>query len=159
MVLMTISTKDELQFLLHRALEIEKDFESLSVWKGFVSISSKYRPTVITLARDSHKHRLDLEKLLKNLNLEAPTDEIPEETFDFDGMMDMEILQKIVENDQIVADLYSELAEKTDSKLVARLLGDENVSVFYDLLNRLVSDENRHVKMVKSVSGDIVRVQ
>ena len=159
MVLMTISTKDELQFLLHRALEIEKDFESLSVWKGFVSISSKYRPTVITLARDSHKHRLDLEKLLKKLNLEAPTDEIPEETFDFDGMMDMEILQKIVENDQIVADLYSELAEKTDSKLVARLLGDENVSVFYDLLNRLVSDENRHVKMVKSVSGDIVRVQ
>jgi len=156
---MTISTKDELQFLLHRALEIEKDFESLSVWKGFVSISSKYRPTVITLARDSHKHRLDLEKLLKKLNLEAPTDEIPEETFDFDGMMDMEILQKIVENDQIVADLYSELAEKTDSKLVARLLGDENVSVFYDLLNRLVSDENRHVKMVKSVSGDIVRVQ
>jgi len=156
---MTISTKDELQFLLHRALEIEKDFESLSVWKGFVSISSKYRPTVLTLARDSHKHRLDLEKLLKKLNLEAPTDEIPEETFDFDGMMDMEILQKIVENDQIVADLYSELAEKTDSKLVAGLLGDENVSVFYDLLNRLVSDENRHVKMVKSVSGDIVRVQ
>jgi rubrerythrin len=156
---MTISTKEELQFLLHRALEIEKDFESISVWKGFVSIGSKYRPTVLTLARDSHKHRLELEKLLKSLNLDAPNDEIPEETFDFEGMMDMEILQKIVENDQIVADLYAELAKKTDPKLVAVLLGDENVSVFYDLLNRLVEDENRHVKMVKSVAGDIVRVQ
>lgn len=156
---MTISTKEELQFLLHRALEIEKDFESISVWKGFVSIGSKYRPTVLTLARDSHKHRLELEKLLKSLNLDGPTDEIPEETFDFEGMMDMEILQKIVENDQIVADLYAELEKKTDPKLVAVLLGDENVSVFYDLLNRLVEDENRHVKMVKSVAGDIVRVQ
>ncbi len=156
---MTISNKEELQFLLHRALEIEKDFESLSVWKGYVSISSKYRPTVLTLARDSHKHRLDLEKLLKTLGLDAPTDEIPEETFNFEGMMDMEILQRIVENDQIVADLYSELAEKTDPKLVAGLSGDENVSVFYDLLNRLVEDENKHVKMVKSVAGDIVRVQ
>jgi rubrerythrin len=111
------------------------------------------------LARDSHKHRLELEKLLKSLNLDAPTDEIPEETFDFEGMMDMEILQRIVENDQIVADLYAELEKKTDPKLVAGLLGDENVSVFYDLFNRLVEDENRHVKMVKSVAGDIVRVQ
>ena len=156
---MTISTKDELQFLLHRALEIEKDFESISVWNGFVSIGSKYRPTVLTLARESHKHRLELEKLLKALNLDSPTDEIPEHTFDYEGLMDVEILQKIVENDQIAADLYSELAKKTDSKLVAGLLGDESVSVFYDLLHRLVEDENRHVKMVKSVTGDIVRVQ
>ena len=156
---MTISNKEELQFLLHRALEIEKDFESIAIWKGFVSIGAKYRPTVLTLARESHKHRLELENLLKTLGLDAPTDEIPEEPFNFKGMLDVEVLQKIVENDQIAADLYSELAEKTDKKLVAGLLGDENVSVFYDVLNRLVEDENRHVRMVKSVSGDIVRVQ
>ena len=156
---MTISNKEELQFLLHRALEIENDFESISIWKGFVSIGSKYRPTVLTLARESHKHRLELEKLLKTLSLDAPTDEIPEQPFNFEGMLDVEVLQKIVENDQIAADLYAELAKKTDPKLVAMLLGDENVSVFYDLLNGLVEDENRHVKMVKSVSGDIVRVQ
>ena len=156
---MTISTKDELQFLLHRALEIEKDFESISVWKGFVSIASKYRPTVLKLARESHQHRLELEKLLVVLKLDAPTDEIPEQAFNFEGMMDNEILQKIVENDQIAADLYSELAEKTDPKLISGLSGDENVSVFFDLLNRLVADEHRHVNMVKSITGDIIRVQ
>lgn len=156
---MTISTKEELQFLLHRALEIEKDFESLSVWKGFVSISSKYRPTVLTLARESHKHRLELEKILKKLNLDSATDEIPEETFNFKGMLDMEILQKIVENDQIVADLYGELVKKTDSKLVAELSGTEDVDFFYDTLNRLVVDENRHVKMVHAFTGVISRIQ
>jgi len=156
---MTISTKEELQFLLHRALEIEKDFESLSVWKGFVSISSKYRPTVLTLARESHKHRLELEKILKMLNLDAATDEIPEEIFNFKGMLDMEILQKIVENDQIVADLYGELIKKTDPKLVARLSYAEEVDFFYDTLNRLVHDENRHVKMVQAFTGIISRIQ
>ena len=156
---MTISTKEELQFLLHRGLEIEKDFESLSVWKGFVSIGSKYRPTVLTLARDSHKHRLELEKLLKKLNLESATDEIPEELFDFKGMLDVEIHQKIVETDQTVADLYTELAKKTDPKLVAFLSGDEDVDFFYSMLNRLVEDENRHVNMVKSITGSIARIQ
>ena len=157
--LMAISTKEELQFLLHRALEIEKDFESISVWKGFVSIGSEYRPTVLTLARESHKHRIDLEKLLKTLNMDGPTDEIPEENFNFEGLMDVEILQKIVEKDQTVEDLYAEIAKKTDLRLVSGLLGDENVSVFYDLLNRLVADEKRHVKMVSSLTGTIIRVQ
>lgn len=156
---MTISTREELQFLLHRALEIEKDFESLSVWKGFVSISSKYRPTVLTLARDSHKHRLGLEKILKKLNLDSVTDEIPEETFNFKGMLDMEILQKIVENDQIVADLYGELVKKTDPKLVARLSDTDEVDFFYDALSQLVDDENRHVKMVRAFTGIISRIQ
>lgn len=51
--------------------------------------------TVLTLARDSHKHKLNLEKLLNTLDLEAATNEIPEETFDFAGMLDSKILQKL----------------------------------------------------------------
>jgi len=156
---MTISTKEELQFLLHRALEIEKDFESMSVWKGFLSISSKYRSTVLTLARESHKHRLDLENLLKKLNFGSATDEIPDETFNFEGMLDVEILQKIVANDQTIADLYGELVKKTDPKLVANLSDTEEVDFFYDTLNRLVVDEKRHVKMVQAFTGIISRIQ
>ena len=89
---MAISTKEELQFLLHRSWEIEKNFESLSVWKGFVALDSNYRKTVLTLARDSLKHRLELEKLLKTLNLESPNSEIIKEAFNFEGMLDVEIL-------------------------------------------------------------------
>ena len=85
---MAISTREELQFLLYRGWEKEKEFESLSAWKGFVSVGSDYRMTILTLARDSHRHRLNLEELLQKLGLEAPTNEIPEVTFDFDGMLD-----------------------------------------------------------------------
>ena len=156
---MAISTKEELQFLLHRSWEIEKNFESMSVWKGFVSVDSTYRKTILTLARDSHKHRLDLEKLLKTLNLESPTTEVPAQTFDFEGMLDVEVLQKIVRHDETAADLYTELAEKTDPKLIASLSGAKNVDFFYETLKQLAEDENRHVNMVRNITGTITRIQ
>ena len=155
---MAISTKEELQFLLHRGIEIEKKFESFSAWKGFVTLDSANRKAVLTLAGDSHKHRLDLEKMLEILGLEAPTDEIPNVKFDFEGMLDAEILQKIVEQDKIVADLYRELVEQTDPKLVAVLFGEKNVEFYYQTLNRFITDENRHVGMVQVLSGRITRI-
>ena len=79
--------------------------------------------------------------------------------FDFEGMLDAETLQKIVEQDEIVADLYSELAENTDPKLVSVLFGGKSVDVFYQTLKRLVDDEKRHVRMVKALTGDIQRIQ
>ena len=73
-------------------------------------------------------------------------------------MFDAEILQKIVEQDKIVADLYRELVEKTDPKLVAVLFGEKNVEFYYQTLNRLITDENRHVGMVQVLSGRITRI-
>ena len=155
---MSISTKEELQFLLHRGLEIEKKFESISAWEGFVTVDSDNRKTVLTLARDSHMHRLDLAKLLETLNLEAATNEIPDATFDFGGMLDAEILQKIIAQDEIAADLYTELAEKTDPKLVAALSGLKNVEFFYKTLEHIVEDEKKHMHMVKALTGNITRI-
>jgi len=155
---MSISTKEELQFLLHRGLEFEKKFESISAWKGFVAVNSTNRKTVLTLARDSHEHMLELEKLLEKLGLKAPTNEIPDVTFNFDGMLDAEILQKIIEQDEIVADFYAELAEKTDPKLVVALSGGKNVNFFYQTLKRIVKDEKRHVQMVRALTGNITRI-
>jgi hypothetical protein len=156
---LSISTKEELQFLLHRAWEIEKKFESLSAWKGFVSIGQTYRSTVLTLARESYNHRLNLEKLLKTLNLEVSTNEIPEGVFDFTGMLDLEVIQKIVENDEIVRDLYTKIVESTDPKLVSDLSGEKNVDFFYQTLKRMIEDETRHISMVRKASGRIERIQ
>ena len=155
---MSISTKEELQFLLHRGLEFEKKFELISAWKGFVAVNSTNRKTVLALARDSHEHRLKLENLLEKLDLEAPTNEIPDVTFDFDGMLDAEILQKIIEQDEMVLDFYTELAEKTDPKLVVALSGEKNGDFFYETLKRIVEDEKRHVRMVKALTCNITRI-
>jgi hypothetical protein len=156
---LSISTKEELQFLLHRGWEIEKKFESLSAWKGFVSMGSTYRSTVLTLARESYMHRLNLEKLLKTLDLEAPTNEIPEGTFDFTGMLDSEILQKTIEQDEIARDLYTKIVENTDPKIVSALSGGKDVEFFYQTLKQMVEDETRHINMVRKIKGHIKRIQ
>jgi rubrerythrin len=155
---MSISTKEDLQFLLHRGLEIENKFESISAWEGFVSVTSDNRKTILTLVRDSNKHRLDLEKLLETLNLEALTSEIPDVAFDFQGMLDAEVFQKILEQDEVVADLYSEIVEKTDPKLVEALFGGKDVDFFYQTLRRIVKDEKRHVRMMNALAGAITRI-
>ena len=73
-------------------------------------------------------------------------------------MLDAEVLQRIVEQDKIIADLYREIVEKTDPKLVAVLFGGKNVEFFYQTLNRLIADENRHAGMVQVLSGRITRI-
>ena len=118
-----------------------------------------FRSTVLTLARDSYTHRLNLEKLLKSLNLEAPTNEIPDGVFDFTGMLDSEAIHKIVENDEIVKDLYTKIVESTDPKLVSDLSGEKNTDFFYQTLKRMIEDETRHISMVKKTSGHIERIQ
>ena len=118
-----------------------------------------YRPTVLTLARESYVHRFNLEKLLKTLNLEVPTSEIPEETFDFTGMLDLEALQRIVENDEVVRDLYTQIVENTDPKIVSVLSGKTDVDFFYKTLNQMIEDETKHIGMVKRTAGRIKRIQ
>lgn len=156
---MKISTEKELQFLLHRGWEIEKKFESLSVWKGFIAVSPAYRKIILTLGMDSENHRLALEKLLETLNLEVPTEIMLEGKFDFSGCYDAEILRKIAEQDEIAKDLYTELMKESAPKLIATLASGEAVELFRNTLAQLVKDEERHIAMVQNLAGNMKRIQ
>lgn len=156
---MTISSKEELQFLIHRAWEIEKKFESLSAWKSFVSMGSSNRLTVLTLARESHAHRLNLEKLLKILGLEVPTNEIPEVTFEFEGVLPSEMLSKIVEYDEMARDLYNHILENTNSQIISTLYRDKDNEFYYKVLKQMIEDETKHIRMVRKISSLIERIQ
>jgi len=156
---LTISSKEELQFLIHRAWEIEKKFESLSAWKSFVSMGSSNRLTVLTLARESHAHRLNLEKLLKILGLEVPTNEIPEVTFEFEGVLPSEMLSKIVEYDEMARDLYNHILENTNSQIISTLYRDKDNEFYYKVLKQMIEDETKHIRMVRKISSLIERIQ
>lgn len=156
---MTISSKEELQFLIHRAWEIEKKFESLSAWKSFVSMGSSNRLTVLTLARESHAHRLNLEKLLKILGLEMPTNEIPEVTFEFESVLPSEMLSKIVEYDEMARDLYNHILENTNSQIISTLYRDKDNEFYYKVLKQMIEDETKHIRMVRKISSLIERIQ
>jgi hypothetical protein len=154
-----ISTKEELQYLLHRAWEIEKKFESLSAWTSYISTESKYRSTVLILAQESYQHRLNLEKILKKLGLDAPTNEIPEISFDFNGLFYSEILEKTVEYDDMARELYTQIFEKTDPKIVSFLIDGNDTAFFYDQLKQMIEDEIRHIGMVRRIVAKVQRIQ
>ena len=88
-----------------------------------------------------------------------PTNEIPNGVFDFTDMLDMEAIQKIVENDEMVKDLYTKIVESTDRKTVSDLFGKKNADYLYQILKRMIEDETRHISMVKKIAGRIERIQ
>lgn len=153
-----ISTKDELQYLLHRAWEIEKKFESLSAWKSYISTESKYRSTVLTLAKESYQHRLILEKMLKKLGLDSPVNEIPETYFDFNGLFYSEILEKTVQYDDMARELYVHILENTAPKVVSFLINGNDTTFFYEQLKQMIEDETRHIGMVRKTVSKIQRI-
>lgn len=153
-----MSEKEQLKILLHRGWEIEKKFESLSSWKAFVTVGSNFRNTILTLILDEEKHRSDLEKLIKGLNLGAPAEEIGEVGFDFCGKCDAEILEEVAKQDEIARDLYSAIEEKTDPKLVTKLSGRKDTKFFYQKLNQMVEDEKRHIEMLRKLAPRIRRI-
>ena len=81
-----------------------------------------------------------------------------EGNFDFSDKHDSETLQEIAKQDEIAKDLYSEIVEKTDPKLIAALSGEEVVELFFRTLKQLVKDEEKHVKMVEGLAGHVKRI-
>ena len=156
---LTISSKEELQFLIHRAWEIEKKFESLSAWKTFLSMGSSNRLTVLTLAKESHVHKLNLEKLITILGLEAPTNEIPEITFDFVGLLPSEMLLRIIEYDDMARELYNQILVNINSKVFLAFYSGKKIEFVNKTLKQMVEDETKHICMVKKITGLIERIQ
>ena len=122
-------------------------------------MGSSYRLTVLTLAKESYTHRINLEKLLKTLGLEVSTNEIPEVTFDFVDMLPSEILLKIVDYDELARELYSQILEKFNSKIFLTLFRSKDNDFFYKTIKQMIDDETKHISMVRKVSGLIERIQ
>ena len=144
--------------LLNRAWEIEKNFESVASWKAYITVDSNYRKTLLPLLLDSEKHRVNLEKLMVELNFKTPTNE-KENLFTFKDKYDSEILAEIVKQDEIARDLYTSILEKTDQKLLEEILRTNDATFFYQTLKQMVNDEKRHIEIVKNITPKINRIK
>ncbi|MEJ2281619.1 MAG: hypothetical protein P8X97_06905, partial [Candidatus Bathyarchaeota archaeon] len=128
-------------------------------WKSFISTESKYRSTILTLAKESYQHRLNLEELLKRFGLEAPTNEIPKPDFDLNGLLHSEILQKIVNYDEMARELYIKILENMGPRKISILIDETDVVFLNQQLKQMIEDETRHIGLVKKMTGKIERIQ
>ena len=144
--------------LLNRAWEIEKNFESLASWEAYIRVDSSYRKTLLPLLLDSEKHRVNLEKLMVELNFKTPTNE-RENIVNFKDKYDSEVLTEIVKQDEIARDLYTSIIETTDQKLFEELTRTNDATFVYQTLKQMVNDEKRHIEMVKKITGKMKRIK
>jgi hypothetical protein len=151
-------SKEELNMLLNRAWEIEKNFESLASWKAYITVDSNYRKTLITLLLDSEKHIVNLEKIMVELNFKIPTNE-REMIFNFLDKYDSEVLTEIVKQDEIARDLYITILEKTDQTLLEGLTRTKDTTFVYQTLKQMANDEKRHIEMVKKITPKMKRIK
>jgi hypothetical protein len=97
--------------------------------------------------------------MLKKLGLDAPTNEIPETSFAFNGLHNSEILDKTVEYDDMARELYIQFLEKTNPKVISFLIDGNDVAIFNAQLKQMIEDETRHIGMVKTMVSKIHRIQ
>ena len=151
-------SKEDLQLLLERAWEIEKYFESLSSWKGYITVNSGYRKTLLPLLLDSEKHRIQLEQVMTALNFPIPTT-TSNMVFHFQDKYDSEVLTELAKQEELARDLYTSIVENTDPALINALTKTNDATVFYQPLHQIIKDEKRHLELLRKITPPLTRIK
>ncbi len=160
--MVAITSGDELADILSKALQIEMEFESSSVWEGYIEIKTdEIRDLIFTLSSDSHKHAKMVEKLMEMVNVESGSRSPPlqQRQFNFTNMEDGEIMKNLLKYDKLALDLYSGIRDSIDQEGSNIPISSEDYEKFRSIIDELISDEKRHVKLIKSFVGNIERIR
>ena len=152
-------TIDELINLLGRGYWIETQFEEASQWSAYItSMSDKGREIIFTIIKDSTRHRILLEELGKKLgvDLKSMSKSFEKRGFYFGKMKEDEIFKVILEHEIVVKDLYTRLKQHVNPDILKK--SNLSTEEFYRAMDLLISDEERHIRMVEPHSDKTVRI-
>ena len=161
--LTAIMRGDELAGFLHKALEIEKTFETVAEWEGYVSVKKKeFRNVLFQLVSDSSEHVRVVESLLKMVHAGNDNGGLPLQSraFNFGGKNESEVMSEISRIENIMFDLYSDIREALQDSDIPKLLIDkENTAPFMTALDSLIADEARHMSIVSKYVRKLDRLR
>ncbi len=161
---MFIEDLEELESLLSRAYWIEDDFEQMAYWEGYTSLHEKYRDIIFRLSHDSEKHKIMLNKVISNIkgiDLDAIKKKIVERTGPRSGRrrMDEEVLADLIRNDRLALDLYSKIHKHTSKDLIKELWKGEDIKEFYETFEHLMTEEKKHIDILRPHVGKLERIR
>jgi hypothetical protein len=160
--LVPITSGDELADILNKALQIEMEFESSSIWEGYIEIKTdEMRDLLFTLSSESHEHAQMLERMMKMVITESGRRSPPlqERRFNFANMEDAEIMRQLLKFDRLALDLYSGIRDSISEDGTGGIISDEGLEEFTSMIDHLIEDEKRHVEMLNSLVGNIERIR
>jgi hypothetical protein len=160
---MRIITGNELNSLLGRAYWIETQFELIIQWKAYNEVSEELRDVLFVLSHDSEKHKMILQQLCDNLegiNPQQVTKDMAFDTrdFKFEGKLEEEIALHIQKNEYLALDIYKKIRDFSDKELIKTLWQGDNPVWFFQQLDFLIKEEQKHISMVQPYIGKIERI-
>ncbi|MDH3364990.1 MAG: hypothetical protein OEM29_03155 [Thermoplasmata archaeon] len=154
---------DELAGFLHKALEIERAFETVAEWEGYVSVEKKeFKNVLFQLVSDSNGHGRTVESLLKMVHTGNDYGELPLQprVFNFGGKNELEVMSEISRIENIMFDLYSNIREALqDSDFHKLLIDKDNAAPFMTALDGLIDDETRHLSLISKYVRKLDRLR
>jgi hypothetical protein len=161
--LAAIALGDELVGFLRKALEIERGFETVAEWEGYVSVKQKeFRNVLFQLVSDSGEHVRTVESLLKMVRTAYDYVGLPLQprVFNFRGKSEVEVMTEVSRIENIMFDMYSDIREALQDSDMAKLLIDEDdATEFMTALENLIEDEARHMSIISKYVRKLDRLR
>lgn len=157
-----IGSGDELADILNKALQIEMEFESSSIWEGYIEMKTEeMRDLLFILSSESHQHAKMIERLLALTELESGRRSPPlqERRFHFANMKDSEIMNQLLKYDKLILDLYTGLKAVMENSDPSKIIKEGGLEEFISILDHLITDEKKHVVLIKGYVGTIERIR
>jgi hypothetical protein len=153
--------KNELSSFLKKALEIERGFESMSQWEGYVQAKSDgFRDMLFTMISESEHHASMVTEMLERIGVTG-TDSygLRQQVFDFSLKEESEVTREIARTEKLALDLYTNIRDSLERSDTTNWLTEENNRFIMENLSTLIADETRHLYMATKNVGKVVRIR
>ncbi len=157
-----ITTIEELRTVLEKAYWIETQLELSAEWEAYLTAGEKYRDILFEIAHDSELHKRVMERLCETLyGIDKGGFRQPENTqaFNFQEMLDEEIIKEVMKYEELAHDIYSKLLEHTSPELVEKHWTRSDPSDYFKDLRWLTKEEERHVALLKPYAKRTSRIR
>jgi rubrerythrin len=141
----------DLLAVLKKAREIERDFESIGEWEGYIENENQsVREGLLKIILDSQNHLEMVSSMISAVKV--PESSIPDDSgsvsFSFPEDSIIDALEKILDKDRLAFRLYSDIDEALHTSKVEDLLSEGAVPQFRKDLSYLIAAERNHIGLV-----------
>ncbi|OPY31097.1 MAG: hypothetical protein A4E32_02081 [Methanomassiliicoccales archaeon PtaU1.Bin124] len=156
-----LRNRNELASLLKKGLEIERGFENLAQWEGYVQAKSDmFRSTLFTMISESEHHATMVTEMLDRLDLpNQGTPPLRPQNFDFSTREEAEVMHELARNEKLVFDLYSNIRDSLIGSDTASWLSEEDREFMLGYLAELIEAEAEHMRLAARGVGKVERIR
>ena len=159
--MLQLRNSKELASLLKKALEIERGFENMAQWEGYVQAKSDvFRNTLFTMISESEHHASMVTEMLDRLSTTVTdTPNLRQQLFDYSLKEESEVMRELARNEKLALDTYTNIRESLKSSDTSAWLPPADREFMLEQLHELMLAESEHVRLATKNIGKVERIR